>query len=481
MAEMKFDCETVLLEAKVRAEADPLKPINFRTNAGRKGWMVRIPGHHRLATPAIATGRVLLGGGFGSYEFYAFDAKTGEKLWQMHTEDDGPTAAVVYDGVVAFNTESCTLIVCDAATGRERWHRWLGDPLMSQPAVVLIEDRPYVVMVYPTGGAHRIAAFDLYSGEKRWETELTLDVISAPIAVDDKIYVSLMNGDIVDIDAATGAILSVDKEAGATSAPWVDGGVLFYSRRDESLPRLDPSEAPQSTEGLDTIASLEGLIDLAECTAIRAGEEGDYVRRDYYRRRARYLRSKVESLKAAQLKDELAKADADVGFAQTPHSAKLDVAQEHLGYRASTVGGAWGYQGSRPVVAHGRVYAAIGGVIRAQDRTTGETLWEMELYDETIDYHALTPVAVAGNCVYTATVDGIVLALEATSGAVKWAVRLPSARIEFQPAIQDGRVYIGTAYGWLYCLDAQDPTADGWPMWGGGPGHNGPLPDRSKR
>jgi len=43
-----------------------------------RGWKVTIPGGHPLATPAVADGRVLLGGGFGSYEFYALDAVTGE-------------------------------------------------------------------------------------------------------------------------------------------------------------------------------------------------------------------------------------------------------------------------------------------------------------------------------------------------------------------------------------------------------------------
>jgi outer membrane protein assembly factor BamB len=46
-----------------------------------------------LATPAVVDGKVFLGGGFGSYEFYALDAKTGKLLWQYRTGDDGPTAA----------------------------------------------------------------------------------------------------------------------------------------------------------------------------------------------------------------------------------------------------------------------------------------------------------------------------------------------------------------------------------------------------
>src|SRR5689334_12418045 len=71
------------------------KPTAFVGKDGKpKGWKVVIPGGRSLATPAIVEGKVFLGGGFGSHEFYALDAKTGKLLWQYRTGDDGPTAAV---------------------------------------------------------------------------------------------------------------------------------------------------------------------------------------------------------------------------------------------------------------------------------------------------------------------------------------------------------------------------------------------------
>ena len=57
-----------------------------------------VPGHREVVSPCVAEGRVLLGGGFGSHQFYAFDARTGDALWQRRTRDDGPTAAVVSEG-----------------------------------------------------------------------------------------------------------------------------------------------------------------------------------------------------------------------------------------------------------------------------------------------------------------------------------------------------------------------------------------------
>ena len=89
-------------------------PVPWQSKDGlRKGWKVSIPGGRPLATPALADGRLFLGGGFGSYDFYALDAVDGHVLWQYQTEDDGPTAAVVLEDYVAFNTESCELEVLE--------------------------------------------------------------------------------------------------------------------------------------------------------------------------------------------------------------------------------------------------------------------------------------------------------------------------------------------------------------------------------
>jgi outer membrane protein assembly factor BamB len=99
----------------------PLTPKPFATRDLKKGWLIEIPGNRPIATPAYWQGMLFVGGGYGSYEFYAFDAKTGKLIWKVKTKDDGPTAAVVEDGLVAFNTESCTVMVLDAKTGKLVW------------------------------------------------------------------------------------------------------------------------------------------------------------------------------------------------------------------------------------------------------------------------------------------------------------------------------------------------------------------------
>src|SRR5215213_4618007 len=232
-----------------------LQPAAFKTKDGKEGWVVRVPGGRPLATPAYSDGMLFVGGGYGSHEFYAFDAKTGRMVWKVNAGDDGPTAAVVEDGLVAFNTESCTLVVVDEQTGKMVWQEWLGDPLMSQPAV----SKGRLYMAYPASGrghaqqqglvnhagqsaamshvpkpvqtvpqkeekqtgevgSHRLLCADLKTGKHLWERAISSDVISAPVVSDGKVYATTFDGTSYSFDAASGELIWKKENAG-TSAP----------------------------------------------------------------------------------------------------------------------------------------------------------------------------------------------------------------------------------------------------------------------
>src|SRR6266571_881348 len=134
------------------------KPAAFRDNTtGFTGWRITLEPQRAVPTPAVARGRIFVGGGFGSYDFYALDGGTGAQVWHLGTTDDGPTAAVLADGLVVFNTESCTLEIVEAVSGKVVWEKWLGDPLLAQPAVM----SGRIFMVYPKRGQHWLGAFTL--------------------------------------------------------------------------------------------------------------------------------------------------------------------------------------------------------------------------------------------------------------------------------------------------------------------------------
>jgi outer membrane protein assembly factor BamB len=240
------------------------KPQPFTTEGGRKGWRLKIPGDRPLATPTVVDGVLYVGGGFGSFEFYALNAKTGERVWTFQTGDDGPTAAVVDRGCVAYNTESCILYVHDAKTGRELWHKWLGDPLMSQPAI----GNGRVFMVYPAkDGHHRLAGFDLKSGKEIWAQAVDGDLISAPVIAGRDVVAVTVSGTLYRYDQESGKT-SWSKELRITSAPRVRGDTVYVSQREERTMEIEVEEAGEkvtrkadfTVEGINTVALESGKV-----------------------------------------------------------------------------------------------------------------------------------------------------------------------------------------------------------------------------
>ena len=426
-----------------RSPGWPMRSARRKKNlaGGLPGWIQQLDGGREVVTPCVDAGRVLVGGGFGSYQFYAFDAESGEPVWQRRTRDDGPTAAVAADGCVVFNTESCTVCVLDAATGRTRWERWLGDPLLAQPAV----GEGVVFMAWPAKGDHLLGAFDLHEGTPLWQADLPGDVITAAVYSEGAVYVSTFEGTVSCFDAATGK-RSWSEAMRATSAPWVWQGSVFVSRRDPDAEGSSPEEHLSRTRG----------------------KGGARMSRSA---RAHYLRSTRGTRK---FRSELAE-DASVGFGATPLAAKLGPAEDLVG--TASVSRAWSFQGSRPCVWNGKLYSVVGDELSARPVEGGEPLWTWRPEgaddpEEHASARSLTPPAVVNDRVYAGTRDGQVRCWNATSGEPLWAYEV-APTLAWQPVVANGWIYCGAPGGRLIALHTGDPRDDGWPMWGGGPGHCG--------
>ena len=87
--------------------------------------------------------------------------------------------------------------------------------------------------------------------------------------------------------------------------------------------------------------------------------------------------------------------------------------------------------------------------------------------------HLAAPPAIAGGKLYVGTAAGFLSVYDMRDGRLIWTVKIGEP-IRFQPAVMNGWVYIGTTRGNVYAVDAQDPAATGWSMWGGSASHNGP-------
>jgi Ca-activated chloride channel family protein len=423
------------------------------------GWKAVLPHSRPLATPAVAAGKVFLGGGFGSHEFYAFDAATGQLAWEYHTHDDGPTAAVVDDGCVAFNTESCELEVL-SLEGHLVWKKWLGDPLMSMPAI----GGGRIYMAYPDSrGDHRhyLACFDLRTGQDRWKQPISGEIITAPVLAEGRVYLSTLDGTLACFDQATGQPLWRE-ESNATSSPVVWQGQCYYSRREEVSLAQAGHAASQQTESLSTRSVEPSDSSRVYPTTTR---HADYL--DYAKRKAR---SPVEKMHES--------SDTMVGFGTSKGHSKIEQARKNLGH--GTVAGIWAYQGSKPFLYRGRLYSGMGDTLNCVDPASGTVYWKKGVHrpesaeegePESLD-SVLTPPALVNDKLFVGTTTGEVICLLAATGEVLWKVDVGEP-VVFQPAVAQGKVYVPTGAGSLYCLDTGDHRDDGWLMWGANPAHNG--------
>jgi Ca-activated chloride channel homolog len=434
------------------------EPRSFQSADGRfRGWKVTIPGGHSLATPAVVNGRVFLGGGFGSYDFYAFNADDGRLAWQYQTTDDGPTAAVVDDDHVVFNTESCELEVL-TVDGTLVWKKWLGDPLMSMPAVA--GRRVYIAYPDSRGDRrHYIACFDLLTGHEYWKEPIEGEVITAPVLAEGHVHFSTLNGTIYRIRQNDGGV-EWKEPRNATSSPVVWQSECFFSQRLEVRTGHAAGHGAHQTEHLGSL-TLQG--------AVHRHYAGTSRRADYLDHGRRATGSPVYKTSTQK--------DAAVGFGHFKGDSKMHQAMENLGQ--GHVHSIWAYQGSKPFVSRARLYAAQGDTVSAADPRSDQVFWTKLVgrtegdHKEVLD-SPLTPPAIANEKLFFGSVSGEIHCLSARSGEELWKVSVGEP-IVFQPAVARGRVYLGTDSGSLICLETGEPNDDGWLMWGADAAHNGRL------
>jgi outer membrane protein assembly factor BamB len=433
-------------------------PSLFQSPDGRfRGWKVALPGGHSLATPAVVDGRVFLGGGFGSFDFYAFDADHGGLAWQYQTSDDGPTAAVVDDDHVVFNTESCELEVL-TIDGTPVWKKWLGDPLMSMPAVA----KGRVYMAYPdTKGdrRHYIACFDLRTGREYWKQPIEGEVITAPVLAEEHVHFATLDGTLYRVRQDDGRVEWMEPR-NATSSPVVWEGECYFSQRHEVEDGNPAQGGAYQTEHLGAWNIKQAAYRHYRDTSRKA---------DYLDHAKRMTRSPVYQGSAEK--------DLAVGFSQSKGDAKMYQAMKNLG--KGHVHAIWAYQGSKPFVSKARLYAAQGDTVSSADPRSDQVLWKKTVGrtlgdDKELLDSPLTPPAIANGKLFFASVTGEIHCLAADSGAELWSVPIGEPVI-FQPAVARGRIYIGTDSGSLICLETCDPNDDGWLMWGADASHNGRL------
>jgi len=416
------------------------------------GYYIQLPTTTNVPTPAVVNGNLFLSGGFGSKQYYNFDAVTGKLKWAIDLDDDGPSSPAISDGSVVFNTESCTIFACDIVTGKLIWSYYLGDPLMSMPTVangIVFTSYPSSFQMNSRGNkidtalkylnglpTHVLAAFDAKTGTVLWQKWIDSDIMSAPVAKDDLLYVTTFSGALYKVKQKTGEIIEA-KAIRATSVP-------IFSKDDELI------VSKRSDLAADSLVSESIVVGTGRST------------KTVYRKKADYLDKKVQNLSVMKVTSE--KMDAGNGFAMgAPANANWQAAEFNIGY--SNVSSLQSFQGSRGAYMNGKLFNTMGDEIICTD-DKGDVKWKHKLDGDLKNAGGFmgTPPIFVNGYVIVATYSGEVLMIDEKGKLInKYEIKDP---VRYQPVVDKGWIYVTTATGRLYAINTGNPLITGWNMWG---------------
>ncbi len=430
--------------------------LNNYLHKTENGYYIQLPATGLVPTPAVVNGNLLLSGGFGSKEYYSFNPQTGQLKWAIHLDDDGPSSPAVEDGVVVFNTESCTIFGCDLITGKMIWSYYLGDPLMSMPTIAnglvftsypaaysgQFNNNPNDTNLHPFNRfpSHVMIAIELKTGKIRWQKWIDSDIMSAPVAKDDLLYVTTFAGSLYTVKQKTGEIIAA-KAMRATSVPvFGDNNALIVSKRSDNE-RDSVARESIVMSGTTTASATQTLTT----------------------KQAYYLDHRVQD--KAKLKSEAKNLDAGNGFVGgAPTSANWQAASFNVGY--SNVSSLQAFQGSRGLYKDGMLYNTMGDELVCTNKA-GTEQWTYKLGGDlkTEGGFMGTPPIHAGGYIIVATFTGDVLTIDEKTGKLvtKYELKHP---VRYQPIADKGWIYVTTTDGRLYAINTGNPSITGWNMWG---------------
>lgn len=211
----------------------------LRSVDGTEVWRKPVGGPV-VSSPVLVNGSVIFGSDDGSV--YAFDPKTGERRWRFAADEpiEAPIVAAG-EGRVLAGTHGGRLILIDAIRGTEIWSARAGGELRSAP--VLVNDAVYLV-----SGSGRLSAYDFATGRRRWSSDEE-DYVGPAVAHGDQLIVGTLDGDVHAIDSsgkrqqtwpAANASAPSDGPAGLQLGGSAGGGAIWFADRKSVLRRLGP-------------------------------------------------------------------------------------------------------------------------------------------------------------------------------------------------------------------------------------------------
>jgi eukaryotic-like serine/threonine-protein kinase len=376
-------------------------------------------------------------------------------LWNYQSPDSLMVSApVIVDGIVYASDGSANHVGVDALQeplqpgGGSFTHRTFaidantGSRLWEIPFSSSYPSIPAVAggLVFVNVGDGNLYAFDAVNGAERWRFPTGFVWVSTPAVDDAVVYVAGGKGG--NSEATEGSLFAIDAESGAKRWEYKFEGSVGSS--------------PTIANGLIYVGSAAGSLGETVGGAQVTGGVHAVDARNGQRRWFVATSSGIAATPAigdgvvvvGDLADNLYALAVESGEVRWTKQLDDTPDDSPTGERAMISVSA--------AIANGRVYiGTFDGVVHALDATTGDELWTAET-----SYGQSSPATVVGDTIFLGTTGGDVLALDASNGTTRWRATTPSSGSSSisSPTITNGVIYLGAANG-VYALgDTETPA-----------------------
>ena len=344
------------------------------------------------------------------------------------------------------------------------------DTQLASETVYVINASP--VAIAPSGWA--LTALNAQTGAVRWKLP-TAGMIGRPVVANGVIYFAPQDGYIYAVDAATGHMrwrfqrtVNVSTRVGIDGYPALDGDSLYVASDGGTVYALDAQTGKE--RWLFTLPDSKGHIYAAPAVGqgkvfISSGNGTNaFYALDEATGKIIWQRSEPQGFDGYPLLlGNTVYVGAD-GYTQASFYA-LDAATGKI---------RWQFQGNdsvitRPAFDGANVFiGALDSSLYQVNAESGKVGWHVTLASSD-NLPALPTGAaptVADGVVYVGGESGVVEALDAATGAVRWQHTVDGS-VDSAPAIAEGAVYVTTEKGNVYALRASD-GALAWKYTDGG-------------
>lgn len=431
-----------------------------------------------IGCPVVAAGRVFVSAMVDAETvgLYAFDAETGERLWERtwdtgplpeihHTNSHAATTAAADDERVYFYFSTLGMLCVDAASGEDCWQVELPVPYYVfkwGPGMSPVLYGDMVIFCQDDDLAPALYAFDRETGDLRWKDDRNDMACNYSHPVTN----STPDGDEIVV-AGTGLLIGYDPNSGERkwfartllrnikTTPVCRDGVVYISLQsggiaNQWLASIDRWETGNS-DGKVTREEVQAFV--GEQPVPEAFYEKTFGRGD---------RNGDGALEGEEL--DLAFL-APGNFAGARFDAEDPAEEFVLAVRGGGEGDVtdthllWKHRTKytdhivSPLVHNGRMLLVKGGGIATCFETQqGELLWGPARIENGCEYFA-SPVCGDGK-IYVAGENGVIVVLRDAPELEVLAQNDMGSPILATPAIADGRIYVRTRAG-LVCVSEQ--------------------------